>query len=62
MSWCIVFPSSGISAIFCMGPAYLFKAPTVVVKKSAWRMLGIADILCRGILYFLVLGFRLSSV
>ena len=35
VSWCITFPTSGISAIFCMGVACLFKAPTGVVKKSA---------------------------
>ena len=58
MSWCIVIPSSGISAIFCTGSAYLVKAATVVVEKRAWRMLGIIDILCRGVLHFLVLGFR----
>ena len=40
--------SSAISAIFCMGFAYLFKAATVLVQKSAWRMLGILAILCRG--------------
>ena len=35
VSWCIMFPSFGISAIFCMGFAHLIKAATVFVKKSA---------------------------
>ena len=33
VSWCIVFPSSAISAIFCRGFADLFKAATVLLRK-----------------------------
>ena len=35
MSWCIAFPTSGISAIFCLGFAYVFKAAAGFVQKSA---------------------------
>ena len=31
----ITFPTSGSSAIFCMGFAYVFKAATGFVQKSA---------------------------
>ena len=34
VSWCVIFPTSGISAIFCMGFAYPFKAATGFAKKA----------------------------
>ena len=40
LPWCIVFPSSGISAIFCMGFAYHFKAAIVFVKKKCMTYVG----------------------
>ena len=63
MLWCIVFPTSVISAIFCMGVAYLFKAATVFVLRKVHDVCwGLLTFLCRGELHFLLPGFRRYSV
>ena len=44
-----------MSATFCMGCAYLFRAPTVLLRKVHDVFWGL---LIPSVLYFLVLGFR----